>query len=246
MRISQFRVWLTAGVLAAALPVGASAAPLVLFDGTFNNADWDYTNQSTGLMVTASAQALTGGNLDENRQTTVVHPPYAGAAGDLITLNINNTFQYDPGTHGAITNLQISFDVRTLSWQSTPGASGAFFMGLLEQGGNYYRTNADILSSASWSSFVLDASNASSWDLAGPANGAPNFSATGGPIRFGYRIGTRYICNSNDPAEPCAAIDGLVALDNFRVSVTGTPVPEPVTLVLLGTGLACVVARRRA
>jgi hypothetical protein len=236
---SQVRALLTAGVLAAAFPVSASAAPLTLFDGTFDSADWIYINQSTGSMTTDTSQAATGGNPDESRQTSFAHPAFATFSDSLITLNINDTFEYDPGIHGAITNLEIAFDVRTLNG----GVSHLFFMGLLEQGGQYYRTNQDILSSGAWSSFVVDASAASDWDLPGGAAGAPDFSATGGVIRFGYRIGSRFECFSTSG---CPAIDGVVALDNFKVSISGTrTAPEPATAVLLLTGLAGVIARRR-
>ena len=224
-------------VLAFATLIPAAADAAVIFDGTFAPADWTTTDVSTGTVATSTVQSPTDGNPDFSRQIAWNSDPWTGSLS-VVTLNIYNGFVYDPSVSGAIDALTISFDVRNL--RISGGNGGLYYRALLEQGGMYYGTSpSPFLPATALASFSWNASLASDWDLAGAATGMPDFSASGAPIRFGYRPGTLYTCPAN---VVCAPLEGVDAVDNFRLSVSA--VPEPASLVLFGAALVGVVARR--
>ncbi len=88
---------------------------------------------------------------------------------------------------------------------------------------------------------VFNAGSAANGDVSGPATGAPDFSANGAPIQFGYRTATLTNCSFRDG---CFADSGTVYLDNYSVNVVSA-VPEPSTMWLAVAGLAIAAARVR-
>lgn len=155
---------------------------------------------------------------------------------------------WSPVVDGAVDEMQIQFDARGVTSTFANNVSG-FFRAVIEQGGAFYAQRsafATVLANGidTTLSWTLDETTVWSSFIGGAVGtAAPDFSAGGGPIRFGYQFSSNLSCNG---PQGCLASLGDTALDNLRVRVSAVPaaaVSEPGALLLVAIGL--LAARRR-
>jgi YVTN family beta-propeller protein len=143
------------------------ADEVIISDTEFNPADWE----ATGGGEHQSNQEATGGNPGAWRRT--VHFGPANVAHRLIRPGS----AYDP-SQGAILTLDVSWDRRLLA------ESVALEGFLVEQSGTVYRTTERALFLPTWQSDSRAGLVAEDFDNG--SGGHPDFTADGGPLRFGY------------------------------------------------------------
>ncbi|MEM7147522.1 MAG: hypothetical protein AAF591_20570 [Verrucomicrobiota bacterium] len=191
------------------------SAGVTFMDGTFANANWNLNVVSTSGGSITAGQVGAGGNPGSYRLVTNSGTiPPAGSVF-LAAYHLNPSFVYDPGAMGAIDTISWSIDYQNFS-------SGQALQLGFQQGGSFFATT---------SVFVTTGSGTGSWFphaqgplMEGDFGGAPDFSATGAPITFGFRT-----ANSGQL--------GTFEVGYDNISITVTPVPEPrgVLLVLLAS-----------
>jgi hypothetical protein len=263
------RIVLTLLLLASTL----SAGPVVktffdkdfgLFDvvPTWNTSIIDQTPLAGGTVETQFGGKPTVGELIAiSRVFTISLPSLApGAEGGMSFAQINNTFEWNPATDGAVGLMEFSFDLRAIEsggFSTSLGIVGAFFRPILLQGSTIYRANPAIASvqppnTGSWSvnPFSFTFTSLADWTRNGAS---PNLAATGTPIRFGFEAGLFGTCSSTATAS-CGSSFSVSALDNFFVRVTSastqgpsdpTAIPEPSTVLLFSAGLGFLLLRHR-
>jgi hypothetical protein len=152
------------------------------------------------------------------------------------TIYVAHLFQdaetYDPSSEGAIASVHFSHDFVVLNTELRHVATGL----VLKQDDDYFIAPAtppffDFVSGAPWTSAsgVFTAGDFRELTPAGIVPGAPNFTSTGGPIRFGY---------STLNTTQFLSVTTTWGIDNF--SAIATPVPEPSAIALIGTMGACL------
>jgi hypothetical protein len=214
----------------------ANAATFNYFDGTFNDSDWTRAFQATGSPSSETAeQRPSGGNPDGFRFMT--HTWGNGVQGAVFHLNKNAV--YDPSTQGAIESLDYSADV--IGFNTSSGVFGDGL--LLQQDGRLFISQfTAVRFPSSWQTkSASDLTSSSFLSLDGGA--APDFSATGDRIAFGY-IRTNTI--------PGAGTTIAHGIDNWSVSVTNistASVPEADfvlgLLALASFGITSTLQRQR-
>jgi YVTN family beta-propeller protein len=145
----------------------ALAEEVVILDTEFNPADWE----ATGGGEHHSNQEATGGNPGAWRRMQHFGP--ANVAHRLTRPGS----AYDP-SQGAILSIDVSWDRRLLA------ESVALEGFLVEQGGTIYRTTERALFLPAWQSDSRTGLVAEDFDNG--SGGRPDFTANGGPLRFGY------------------------------------------------------------
>ena len=147
---------------------------------------------------------------------------------------------------GAIGSLSFSYDLMFLGSTGITGASSGFYRPALRQGGINYVLFVpfDSTTSSGWTTFTHLSGSPLEWnDPTGTLH--PDFSATGGAISFGYRVGFGVSCGSTQ----CSAATSVGVLDNYVVQIDGIPetsgVPEPASMWLAATSLALLRAVRK-
>ena len=190
-----FRVTATIGnaTAFATSHLAVAAAPGVVFqDGEFQPPDWlvtPYGDANAAAPVQLVERLPSGGNPGAFRKMTFTLNAQSGA-GRVFYSDLAAT--YDPQTQGAVYVIDYAED--GISLQSDTSSSTLSNM-LLEQGGRHYIANIRDPSAAiptAWSgvssSNSLSAKDFNLFD--GPPCAAgercPDFSALGGPMRFGY------------------------------------------------------------
>ena len=225
-------------VLMVLFPFGSpsQAGTVTFFDGTFNDGDWSatkVTDTTPGQGATFSAgQETSGGNPGEFRRTVM-----SWAGGAIEVGHLRSGAFYDPGD-GPITTLDFSFDLKR---PSAPGINFVAYDIVLFQSNSYYSTPVINFNNSGWQNFTEQGLTASDFQLKtglGPAN--PDFSVGGGLIQFGYLTN-----NSTGPGHP--PLVSTSDIDNWSVTLETQEIPEPTTILLLGTGLVGLIGygRRR-
>jgi hypothetical protein len=228
----------------AALAGHAPAAPVVFFDGIFNNSDWSLTafNNATGVGSTATGnQVLTGGNPNEYRRirnNIAVQNPGNGA---LIGFHMNVLDFYTPSSQGAISTINYSED--SINFLPTQAGNGQGTGLAIYQNGKYYslRSPTLVMPGATFSTWQPNnapgtvASNY--WEVTPTGNvlpgSNPDFSASGTIMQFGFWRG-----NSGN-----SSYQTDCGIDNWRLEIQQVPTPGSLGLLAAGGGLA--MRRRR-
>jgi len=196
------------------------AAIIPFSDGAFNPPDWTASkilDTTSGASATFSAfQATSGGTPGSYRGVDMTFNN-----GSIMVAHLSN-FVYTPSSQGAITTIDYSYDLLQTNPPS-PGAQVAYGP-LIFQNNTYYvccltpgeasASSADLVTAGGWKHFGRNGLTASSFSngfggipLFGPGPAQPDFSSTGGSIRFGY-----YSANSSTATTHSG-------IDNYSVNV---------------------------
>ena len=209
-------------LLTLAIASAVNADTVTFSDGTFNSGDWSLNVLGNG---TATATQMTsGGNPGAFRQVTDNVDGIAMGA-----FQFKNGAVYNPSTQGAILSLDYSEDGIILAGSGNFGAGGA-----LMQNGVLYSSPSSF-SDTSWTHRSFTNKDQvffqRFFNQSGP--GTPDFSATGGPITFGFWRGA---------AEGTYSITS--GIDNWSVTLHNNSVPEPAGLALAALPAIALIRRR--
>ncbi len=233
--MSRYRAPLLLGLLLLlACPVEA----LVIDhrDTTFGDSNWTIGTEGFGTHTVRSIQNTLGGPQGHVRQTDIslYAPRYTGSK--IKVYHTDNALLYDPSTQGAITSIDLSFDLATLS------GANVEYVPYLIQNGTTYRLLKEVVrwywhstwytdyvvhsiaTTPTWTSHAFTGLTASDFTDGGPAT--PDFSATGSAIRFGFYVYAGVGSGS---------LTSVSAIDNWSVKIVNdsVSVPEPGLLPLL-------------
>jgi len=212
---------------AAALSVKAG---VIFFDGTFNDGVWsDQEILDPGNNAFFSAfQVAVGGNPGAFREVN-----HTLSTSDIGVSHLNPAFTYDPSTQGAITSIDVSYDLKEFA--PLFGIEVVYSI-LAFQNGTYFIAPFENLSQSSWTHFSHSGLIAANFingfsvsRLPGSGPFTPDFSSAGGPIEFGFFSG-----NTPLPFDPVSSTSS--GIDNLSIAIN-TGVPEPASVALLGIGL---------
>ncbi len=217
--------------LVAMLTLPANGMVISFSETEFANGSWstvEVLDTTPNDSFTISGTQLTpGGNPGAYRQ--VVNQINTPTASSVIAGHFHSGFTYDPGTDGAFSSFDISFD--GISDPSTAGGAMGYGL-LLRQSGNYYRVNVGFaVNGLGWTS--LSASGITESDFISQNGGTLDLSTGGCAIDIGI-----YVSNGT-LGEPSINTGGF---DNLSLDIN---VPEPGTLMVFGFGLFGLMANRR-
>ncbi len=203
------------------LSSAAVAQPVTIADSEFASADWaSIVTKTTGGASQSVSQSASGGNpgtyremihsLPSNSSIVVVHE-FLGAS-------------YDPSVQGAISTLDYSEDHKEFSPPFSGAAIGA--RPALRQGGVWYFGPDLTFNGLSWQSVHL--TGLTQMDFSGSDGGHPDFTASGGEIRFGFarsntnrsHIGGSPVDNSN-----ASGYDTTSGIDNWSYTLQSQALP---------------------
>lgn len=208
--------------------VHAAIVPLIN-DPQMPLANWSASaiNTTGGFSFSVSNPAA-GGNGGAYRG--IAHSSTAGLAQGLV---IHTHAQgWTPSVHGAITTLDMLLDVNCFNG----GTSNAVGFGLivLQGGVVFYGPTFTPLTSSGWRTDLRRTGlTAASFSASG--GGSPDFSASGGPIAFGF-----FSSNGTANGVPIGSSSGA---DNFAVTLDAVPAPGTAG-ALAFTGLLALRRRR--
>jgi hypothetical protein len=234
----------------------APAATIVLTDETFSDADWTATVISqTGSLSGVVAQSAAGGNTGAYRRQTFSWPQIASPSSHSLTIASFGPLFFDPSASDGILSIEFEFDLARISGPSNFASTGFYRPYLLQDGDMFVlaTTAANLADNANWTPHSHLSTSPSDWNpVVGFGSGSPDFSSSGAPITFGYRVLLGLSC----PSGYSSCVSGSVAsgLDNFKVTITTpdppppTDVPEPSTAAMasLGVVIAVFASRRRS
>jgi len=244
LRLALLALW--AGLWAAAS--AGEARALSISDTEFADGDWTIVTEAfpggagdTQVGAASGFQVAAGGNPDAYRQGELAF--VADVSPFVADLLIGNSLRsgavYDPSTEGAIVGIDTSIDALIPFFNDSTGGI------VLRQAGTFYYSSARWISSLQnfWQTVAAPMQTAADFLAcedrlsalcAGAGTGSPDFSASGGPIEFGFWHATS---TQNSRASTFS-----VRVDNWSI----TTVPEPSTAALgLGGFLLLAVCRDR-
>ena len=227
---------LFAGALASALLYIASAitasASTVLADGTFSSVTVTSSYSANSASITTFAPCTSCGNTGAALKVTVDGTNSIVAGVSDIGF-IDNVLSYDPGTQGAITSINASYD-RLLDPNFSLSVPYNFRL-VIEQGGVYYATAINTGGTDTghvWHNLSVSnllAASFSAYNFAtGVTNSALHPDFSGGPILFGVAA----LVNVGAGQTSSAIYDNL--------SVTVNPTPLPAAISLFASGLSAL------
>ena len=220
-------------------------ASVVISDTEFPNAHWTtakiYDSTNTYGATFASTQQTTNGNPGAFRQTQYTfYYDGSGISQGVIIASLLDSAPYNPATQGSINAISWSLDRIFVS--QTGGSPGVSTLLILQQNGRYFVGNTpgwvSMITMGVWETLMPPELRESDFtDFFGTSH--PDFSATGGPIIFGYANGSAVGGAGSGGATTVYTAAGT---DNFVVNISSTAsVPLPAAawggLVLMG-GLA--------
>lgn len=220
-----------AAVGVSAFVASASVVPLIN-DTQMPLANWSASSiNTTGGFDFGVGNPGAGGNGGAYRSIshTSATSPASGAVVHLHAVT------WTPATDGAITTLDMMLDVNCFDG----GTSNAVGFGLvMVQGGViFFGPTFTPLTNSGWRTDLRRVSLvATDFDDRQMSHASPDFSATGGTIRFGFY-------SSNGTASG-AAINSSSGADNFVVTLDAVPAPSVASALLMG-GMAAARRRRR-
>jgi hypothetical protein len=195
----------------------AWSAPVVFTDGTFADADWTVTTFATGPGSSVEGTQGADGNPPPGRQVRNVLGPASSpdAVSNVYAAHLSSAAVYDPSTQGPIATVDFLVEAMLLDGFGDGQAIGL----ALRQNGMVYIRQAGITPDRAWTrkeSLAVSASGVV--HLFGPATTdpmqLPDFSASGGPIEFGF-----YTANSTRGGSGYVI---LTAYDNWSIRVNTT------------------------
>lgn len=255
-RTVPFRPALAFALAALASPLAHAAivTSTIVQVGDMDAADWaqQVLRDDGPASVTLSASA-SGGNGGSFWLHDFTRPQGPGASSNAVA-NLFGAASWNPGTQGALAQVEFTLDARGLFSTGIGQPVTGFVRPVIEQGGVVYSvaaTSTQVNVGATWQTISRLFSGSDNWvDLAGTPGAAPDFSAAGGVIHFGYRFELGLSCSNTTVG--CNAARTQLGVDNFRVDV-GTDVrvndvPEPPAAALLAVALLGLAwaGRRRA
>ena len=221
----------------------AQAGNVVLSDGQFDDADWsvrfDGTNVSR-LDPSGGVQFPLGGNPGAFREITNAGFNFQAGGGasiqSIFSWHLNTAQPYDPSVSGAIESLDFTEDGILLA---APAQTG--YLALKQDDLLFRSKQSFVLDSPGWQSSSLSNLQAADFEVLFNGSflptGNPDFSSTGAPIEFGVvrltLVGGRQLPRARS------------GLDNWRVDIKTSRIPEPSTVLLLVLSGATVFAGRR-
>lgn len=234
--------------LLSAIP--ALAGTVTMGDGEFLDSNWSNALLSSNNASITMSRTASGGNPGAYRETTINFGlTQPGNEGGANMAAFSSLVTFDPSTGGAITQLDIRYDVSRIAITNVTFIVAAFYRPMLLQNGRIYFLNAVAdRADAAFTSFSHTSLNPSDW---GEINGGvtlPDFSTAGSLIQFGYRATQGGLCPGPTPCGNGSTVSGL---DNFQVVVTTADptagVPEPGTLgaLTLAAGVLGIVRSRQ-
>jgi hypothetical protein len=238
-------------VLVTSVP--APADILSFSDTTFDPAHYNFSNPpviSGGVTNYSYGQCAACGNPTDPLEAYGFRASITtdGPGGAFVGF-LNNTFDYNPQTQGAINYIDTSVD-KNLTVDSTGGDFTSNYYPILEQGKNFYMVEilGPALNSPNTSTgYSTIGQTGMTYDQFGlfdfatqtfDTNSHPDFSTNGAQITLGFAP----LISANGPFTITADYDNL----SFDINYSGTtqsPVPESSSLGLLSIFLMGVVLR---
>ena len=224
MRRPSFALALT---LALAVTVPA-AAPVLFFDGDFPDAEWTMVASSfevtgktplPGGTGTGARQAETSGNAFRAITHEVPAAPSPTTYGALWSAHFRNGAVYDPSTQGPIGSIDYAERAKRI-FGSPLGQSAGI---AIRQNGMVFVAQVGTTPEDAFTRKEAKALKANGFGVLTeggfPGGASPDFSASGGPIEFGFVRG-----NSTGAGGPAYTL--IAAIDDWAVQVN-PPCAQP-------------------
>lgn len=244
----------TTVILATSIFATPIFATTVFTDGTFANGVYQVVDLQTspGSTLSITQGTFTGNPGDfVNAQFSFSSTP-TGQTQSLNQASFRPDFLWTPSIDGPLGTMNFSMDVRNLGSSGYAQAVSAFWRPVILQSGLTFSVIGSALQAtpngAAFQTLNWNFTSASSWfNFPNPAL-APDFSASGALILFGFRVEIGLNCSGGSPGTSCPTASVNDAMDNYRAELTAAQpsgIPEPSTWALGLAGLAALALRQR-